>query len=374
LVVDGSLKNSELSTTNWVYYTLFTLQKQIITEYSIFIKSENKAKSSMQKNLLVKLIIGISLIQLLIIAGLFYYIKTQKEVLKDLAVLKKTDLIFRPDANLKNFYEPKANTQQENDIKWTGEKVLNTINSDSLNERYDYSPTYNQDEGTKFRIITLGDSFTYGMFVNTADNFPEQLEDQLNQSKPCSKISKYEVINLGVPGYDTEYSVRRYKDRGQKYDPDLVIWFVKRDDFDQITEIIASDAQKITDQLREKGELEGYHARGFYNPGFEIAAHELEQKYGKKMILNHQTEALKSLNLYFQKSLILLTFEDLNSEYKNILVDFAQTRSDTYLFDGLPKLFEDEIFPDTHPNKKGYARISGYLLENLQKNNLLSCF
>lgn len=328
----------------------------------------------MQKNLLVKLIVSISLIQLLIIAGLFYYITTQKAVLKDLSVLKKTDLTFRPDATLKNFYEPKANTKQENDIKWTGDKVLNTINSDSLNERYDYTPFHNQEEDTIFRIATLGDSFTYGMFVNTADNFPEQLEDQLNQSKPCSKISKYEVINLGVPGYDTEYSVRRYKDRGQKYNPDLVIWFVKRDDFDQITELIASDAQQITDQLSQKGELERYHARGFYNPGFEIAAHELEQKYGRKMILNHQTEALKSLNLYFQNKLVLLTFEDLNSEYKNILVDFVQTRSDTYLFDGLLKLFEDEIFPDTHPNKKGYSRIADYLFDNLKTNNLLGCF
>ncbi len=320
----------------------------------------------------LKIVLVISVIQSLIIAGLFFYIQYKNEQSGEAVnQINKDTITFNPDTFLKHFYEPTAKTNITHQNKWTGEKIINSINTDSLNERVDYSP---EKPESVFRIITLGDSFTYGFMVNTAENYPEQLEDQLNSNKPCPGIDKYEVINLGVEGYDIEYSLKRFKERGQKYNPDLVIWLLKRGDFEQISELIYTDAEAITSSLQEKGELEGYKARGFYNPGYEIAVHELENKYGKEAIFNHQKEALASLNNYFKKDLVLLTFADLEAQFRDFLLDFQKSRQKTYLVNTLPKLSESEIFPDTHPNKDGYQRIASHLSSSLNERQLLGCF
>jgi hypothetical protein len=319
-----------------------------------------------------KIVITLSVIQALIICGLFWSIQNKKQVLGEtINQIDLNNITFQPDKTLKFFYEPKIKTTKTVGNRWTTETSLNTINSDTLNERFDYD--LNEPTDGVYRIITLGDSFTYGLYVNTSDNYPEQLEDQLNQQNSCSKIRKYEVINLGVEGYDIEYAVRRFKDRGQKYQPNLVIWFLKRDDFEQIADLVYSDAEQITKELQDKNELDGYYARGFYNPGFEIATHELSKKYGKQAIYLHQKAALNSLSTYFKKDLVLLTFADLDSEFKNILLDFKKNRPQTYLVDSLPKLNTSDIFPDTHPNKMGYAKIANQLIADLKTNNLLDC-
>lgn len=321
---------------------------------------------------LFAIVVTLSVIQSIIIAGLFWSIQTKKQILgESINKLDLDNITFSPDNTLKYFYEPKSNTTKTVQNKWSTDTVLNTINSDALNERFDYD--LNEPTDGIYRIITLGDSFTYGLYVNTSDNYPEQLEDQLNQQNHCSKINKFEVINLGVEGYDIEYAIRRFKDRGIKYHPNLVIWFLKRDDFEQITELIYSEAAQITKELQDKNELEGYYARGFYNPGFEIATHELNKKYGKEAISLHQQAALKSLSDYFKKDLVLLTFADLDAESKNMLSDLKKNRPQTYLIDNLPQLSASEIFPDTHPNKTGYSKIARHLIDNLRANNLLNC-
>ena len=60
--------------------------------------------------------------------------------------------------------------------------------------------TYIKKNKDTFRIITLGDSFTFGMYINTKDNWTELLEDKLNSDMGCKNISMFEVINLGVGG------------------------------------------------------------------------------------------------------------------------------------------------------------------------------
>jgi lysophospholipase L1-like esterase len=99
-----------------------------------------------------------------------------------------------------------------------------TINKDTLNERYDYSV---KKQPGVFRIMTIGDSFTYGLYTNTDRNWTELLEDKLNADLRCQKSRKVEVINLAVNGYDITYTVERFLKRGIKYNPDLVIWPIR---------------------------------------------------------------------------------------------------------------------------------------------------
>lgn len=127
------------------------------------------------------------LVFIIIILGvkIYYLFKDKIMGIQYVTVLKKEDLIF-DDKNkvLKYFYEPKANKLNNNSPEWLGYKVVNTINKDSLNERYDY--TLDKPDGI-YRIITLGDSLTFGLYVNTKDNYSEVLEDLLNNRLLCNK-------------------------------------------------------------------------------------------------------------------------------------------------------------------------------------------
>lgn len=70
------------------------------------------------------------------------------------------------------------------------------------------------------RILTTGDSSVYGWGVPTGRTYQELLERDLNASFPAYR---FEVINLGVPGYSSVQSLRLLDDVGWSLDPDLVI-------------------------------------------------------------------------------------------------------------------------------------------------------
>lgn len=69
-----------------------------------------------------------------------------------------------------------------------------------------------------FRILFLGDSVTYGLFVEKEDTFPERLERGLK-----GKYSWIEVLNGGVNGYTPYNQLHYYKKRLRAFQPDLVI-------------------------------------------------------------------------------------------------------------------------------------------------------
>ncbi|MCK5492868.1 MAG: hypothetical protein KAJ14_07145, partial [Candidatus Omnitrophica bacterium] len=73
------------------------------------------------------------------------------------------------------------------------------------------------------RIMIIGDSVAYGLGVLPEENYASQLEKLLN-----IETMKYEVINLGVIGYDALQIYERFIEKGLKYKPDIVIygyWF-----------------------------------------------------------------------------------------------------------------------------------------------------
>ncbi len=112
---------------------------------------------------------------------------------------------------LSYYYEPVPGTTIADRKNWMSEEAKYTINQDGLNERFDYA--VDKKPGI-YRIITLGDSFTYGTNVSTGDNWTELLEDLLNRTYRCRSVSAYEVINLGVGGYDVQFQSERYRRKG----------------------------------------------------------------------------------------------------------------------------------------------------------------
>ncbi len=75
------------------------------------------------------------------------------------------------------------------------------------------------------RIVTVGDSFTFGMSVNQQDAYSFQLEKILNKEK-----KEYEVINRGVMGYNMWQHYEMLKKNAIPYQPDLIMLELYIDD------------------------------------------------------------------------------------------------------------------------------------------------
>jgi len=71
----------------------------------------------------------------------------------------------------------------------------------------------------KVRILAMGDSFTYGWGVSLEDTWPKNLENLLN----LNSRKRFEVLNLGVPGYDIWNIANLLVKKALNLNPDLVI-------------------------------------------------------------------------------------------------------------------------------------------------------
>ena len=88
------------------------------------------------------------------------------------------------------------------------------INSDGLR---DVEHAVAHDD--RYRIIFLGDSFTFGWGVSEPETFKSRLEAALNQRYPT------EIINFGTGNYNSEQEVHLFLQKGLKYRPDKVVVF-----------------------------------------------------------------------------------------------------------------------------------------------------
>lgn len=95
------------------------------------------------------------------------------------------------------------------------------INSHGLR---DVERSWAKEKG-EYRILGLGDSFTYGSLLELEETFIKQLESLLKADG-----KRIDVINAGVIGYNLFQSLTYLKQRGIKYHPDLVIYFFWLDD------------------------------------------------------------------------------------------------------------------------------------------------
>ena len=74
-----------------------------------------------------------------------------------------------------------------------------------------------------FRIAVVGDSITYGLYCMQSDPYSKQLERLLNLYASPGQ-PRFEVLNLGVSGYNITQVVERLRVRGLPFEPDLVIY------------------------------------------------------------------------------------------------------------------------------------------------------
>ena len=83
----------------------------------------------------------------------------------------------------------------------------------------DFAHTQAKAEGT-FRIVVIGDSFTFGGKGHFDDTFSKRLERMLNLNEQQRRV---EVLNWGVPGYSSTQENVLVKRALKHFEPDLII-------------------------------------------------------------------------------------------------------------------------------------------------------
>ena len=327
----------------------------------------------MKQNLVV-VIVTLQLITILFL-GVFYYIKQSSVQTPSISWIDKNQLLPNPNSSLKNFYEPKPNITISNNLYFLGENynftTSYTYNNDSLNQEknlLEKKPT------NTFRIITLGDSFTFGANLNTKDNYPSQLETIINKELACPD-KNFEVINLAVPGYDIQYSVERFRLRGVKYNPDLLLWLVIQDNLVRLNELMLPKSLKYEAEMKANKQIQTLAKEGNYYPDYKKARDEVITSLGEDTILNMQLDYLKELDNYYKGNMVLLTFPFTQSNYKQLLSNYSNSRPNTYYYDNLVNIYQQNrgVFPDFHPNEIGTNLIAQDIYTYLTKNNIISC-
>lgn len=286
--------------------------------------------------------------------------------------IKKEDLIFSTDEEIQYFYEPKPNRVIEEKPNWLPYIATYSINADSLNDRFNYDV---EKPLNVFRIITLGDSHTFGHFVNTPENWPELLEDSLNRGITCKNVYKFEVINLGERGYDIASIVKRFSIRGMKYHPDLILWFESGSGFNRILYKMMPLIQQC--ESTHSASVPIQDPKHIYNC-WEYASNIIQKQYGDKQILEYLISKWDEFfkikkDIPFVYMLYSFVKSD-NSNYRKVQL-WMENRPNTFIFDNVPNIYElaNTRLPDGHPNAKGYKIIANNVLAYVLKNFLTSC-
>jgi hypothetical protein len=140
--------------------------------------------------------------------------------------------------------------RREGDIKYALEADIDRefagarVVTNSLGIR-DFRPPH-ESEG-KEQILILGDSFTFGYGVALEESYPGALETLLNTD---SDGPRYEVINAGVPGYDTVDEMELLKAIIPYYSPKWIVVGIHPGDFVTREEVQKKPMIRLREALR----------------------------------------------------------------------------------------------------------------------------
>jgi hypothetical protein len=102
-------------------------------------------------------------------------------------------------------------------------RVQVTINSLGMR-----GPELEPKATNEFRILSLGESSTFGIGVESDQTYSAVLQRLLNQN---ASRQKFTVINAGVPAYSSFQSLKFLETRGLSLEPDLVLFYHEVNDY-----------------------------------------------------------------------------------------------------------------------------------------------
>lgn len=322
------------------------------------------------------LIISIIAAEILTIIVIFAYIMQPRGVETLVTPFSREDISTSTSSPLKYYYD--LATEAKTSVpEWLPYEPEYIRNSDQLNDRFDYTV---EKPAATYRIITLGDSWGFGMHVSTKDNYSERLEDLLNENLAsgelsCDGVTKFEVLNFGVGGYDIEYMVERLRLRGMKYDPDLVIPIIKPDDFLLVNEIFQS---KLRPLYESYGDLTAKTVDGIAKNPRQDLSQQVEravlEEYSPEELDAYGQNALDTLSGFYKGSVLFFVYGRLSDSQHGILRKFADNHENTYIFDSTVILRPDEKVPhDEHPGISGHNRFARELYRYMMDKRVVPC-
>jgi lysophospholipase L1-like esterase len=239
----------------------------------------------------------------------------------------------------------------------------------------DYEYTVVKPSNT-FRIVALGDSYTFGHGVELNETYSKVLERLLNKRNDGWR---YEVLNFGVPGYNAAEKVEILASKATKFEPDLVIFQYLNDDIVNWTEFRQIEERKMQEYAQKTGqnvsELTNIEKREIHENTYRDYINMLEDK--------RFDETWKIVEISFErlaftiqnKTVLLLV--DADEPQLSKLDNISRTYSWHILhvkdfLGNYPKEERLIIHPkDIHPNAFAHELIAENIYKEFIQNNLL---
>ena len=266
--------------------------------------------------------------------------------------------IIKASTNQKILYELKPNIND-----YFKCKKLITNAAGCRDKDYSFEKPKNTIRG-----IVIGDSFTMGSGVNIEETYHSQMEKTLNQN---TKGIQYELINLGVSGYNLLNYLGVLEEKVLKYDPDfLIIGFYSRNDVNLPRKRHYDGNYKV----KEKS-LSSFWT-SFLGKLAELAFIK-KSPYVEKDITDKQQEFISQMfSAYGTFSLknnipILLTYLSMEEDFNNLhLIKTIAEKNKLFFSDSKGKFDYNRpgkyvVSPlDSHPNKLGHQTFANTLLSS----------
>ena len=195
------------------------------------------------------------------------------------------------------------------------------------------------------RILVLGDSFTFGMGVEENETFPHHLETLLGKTG-----QDWEVLNFGVPGYNTIQEAELFKVKGLAYSPDIVILYVLDNDNIYMLDLSPEEEQRMQNNeknLRDKSLVEQEFLL-ISEPILELK--EMSQEHRFELLIIDHTGIFRN---YMEKFCI-------EEDIPRIVFDFSKDNKTMILSK-----------KDPHPSKKTNRILGELVFERLKIEGLV---
>ena len=250
-----------------------------------------------------------------------------------------------------------------------------------------------EKEAGVFRVIVIGDSFTYGGKVQFDDTLPKRLERMLNLNE---KQRKVEVLNWGIPGYSSAQEVTLMSRAVKYYHPDLIILQITLNDAElEPFHVSHSAAYKRKEFIKKFDLFQYWHSLGYLARKIHFSLMEKEYvNYHKELFFNRETygrfqSALKEMNRLSKEYKVPL--------YAAVFPFFSHPFNDHYPFIEVHQKINEELAnigitsvdllasykdippdrlqispgDDAHPNEIAYRIAADNIYSGLLKNKLI---
>jgi acetyltransferase AlgX (SGNH hydrolase-like protein) len=109
--------------------------------------------------------------------------------------------------------------------------VLLAVNDDGLR-----GPTVAEAKAADYRVLAIGDSFTFGLAIRQEDSWGAQLQQLLAEADRGHSVA---VVNSGVPGYSPRQIRRRFEQLLPSVNPSLVVFGLTMETFNRMQDPVA---------------------------------------------------------------------------------------------------------------------------------------